>query len=106
VLFRSAAFDEAVPIAAGSRQELALLAVPAGADPELVPLLAARALPEARVVPLANADEVLIYRERNSIELGRLPQMNARARTAYERHLAQEHGNPHCRIDIADWRLV
>jgi hypothetical protein len=99
----AAAFDEAIPLGAGSREELSILAIPTTANTDRVRALANRISPSMQLVSMPGADDLVIYRERSGIVLARLPQLGAQGRSAYAQLAALEYSSPHCRCDISSW---
>jgi hypothetical protein len=98
------AFGEAAPELASTQEEpseeFALLAVPPGPSGERILEAAGRALSDAKLVPTASVDDILIYRELTSVEPANLEQLGPAGLDAYRQMTQTDHLTPHTRIDI------
>lgn len=100
------AFDEAAPDLAGlksgqHRNELCVLAVPAGEAGDRIKMLAKQALPDVAWTYSVSVDDIVIYREAPQLPISELAQLGPLPQEAYRQMTAIEHFTPHTRIDIA-----
>jgi hypothetical protein len=100
----SAAFAEANPKLPGlpSSQELCFLAVPPGPEGKYFHAIAARALPDRKLIPAAGTNDIVFYREQH-LPASALPSLGPAGFEAYHQLLAMDHFTPHSRSDIVDW---
>ena len=100
----SEAYADAAPELTGysgkKRDELAILAVPAGEVGDRFRTLVAAALPGVEFTPAPLPDDIVFYREFPRLELTDLPQLGEHGRAAAEALAALGHPT-HSRIDIA-----
>jgi serine/threonine protein kinase len=103
----TAAFDEAQPELAGSRQagrqELCILAVPPGPEGERFRALVDRALPDTPMHAAASTSDIVFYREHVQVILTELPQLGPAAHAVYQQALTTEAFGVHSRHDIVAW---
>jgi serine/threonine protein kinase len=100
------AFDEAAPDLAGlksgqHRDQLCVLAVPAGEAGDRIKALTKQALPDVAWTYSVSADDILIYREAPQLPISELAQLGPLPQESYRHMTAIEHFTPHTRIDIA-----
>ncbi len=100
------AFDEALPdfVRGTVEDEIALLAVPAGPLGERVRDLAAKALPNVKIVATDLTDEILLYRDCSQLNVNQLDHLGPAGQEAYKHAQAQDATLWHSRGDIIDWR--
>jgi hypothetical protein len=103
----SNAFAEASPKLTHSdlpqSSELCILAVPPGAEGTYFHDMAARALPDRKLVTAASTNDIVFYREQLGVPASALPPLGPAGREAYHQLLAGDQLTPHSRIDIVDW---
>jgi serine/threonine protein kinase len=100
------AFDEAAPDLAGlksgqHRNEICVLAVPAGEAGDRIKALAKQALPDVAWTYCVSLDDILVYREAPQLPICELAQLGPMPQEAYRQMTSIEHFTPHTRIDIA-----
>jgi hypothetical protein len=103
----TSAFNEAVPELAGSylssSRELCILAVPPGPEGKYFHAMAARALPDRKLIPGASTNDIVFYREQPHVPASALPLLGPAGQEAYRQLLAADPHTPHSRTDIVDW---
>jgi hypothetical protein len=101
------AFDEAAPPLArsglSSSQEQCILAVPPGPEGKYFRAMAARALPERKLVPAVSTNDIVFYREQFHVNAAALPLLGPTGQEAYQHLLAGDPFTPHSRTDLVDW---
>ena len=87
-------------------EEVAVFAVPPGAEGEPIMRVASHALADTGAVTADTTDEVFVYREFPRLPLTALPQLGPLAEDAYRVALDGPNGSPHCRTDVTAWSDV
>jgi hypothetical protein len=100
--FAEAAPDLGAAVPAGGG-EVCILGVPAGPEGDYFRSLVRQALPGQDLVPVANTDDIVFYREQPDLPLGALPQLGPAAQEAYRMVIAEDKITPHSRTDVT-WR--
>jgi hypothetical protein len=99
----AALLREAEPALGRGREdaaEVCLVAAPPGPAGDRFRDLVRRACPAAEFADAADADDIVVYRERPSLPLGGLEQLGPAAREAYRQMTASENFTPHARADV------
>jgi hypothetical protein len=98
-------YDEARPELAAVRgvggAEVCVVAAPASADGERLRNLAAKALPDAELLPAVSDGDVLVYREVANLSLADLEQLGPLGQDAYRQMSAADNFTPHTRTDVS-----
>jgi hypothetical protein len=101
------AFDEAAPELAGSSfgpsTEQCILAVPAGPEGKYFRTIAARALPDRKLVSAVSTNDIVYYREQLHVPTAAPALLGPVGQEAYEQLLAGDPFTPHSRTDVVDW---
>ena len=100
------AYDEAAPELASPapEQDVCIITVPPGPAGERFRTLAQSLFPKAQLICGDSADEILIYRGCQHLDLADLEQLGPIGQAAYRTGAAQDPALLHSRSDIPQWR--